>query len=107
MDLKKVAPGIMVGARFTVSIPHPDPCWVISNPDKTAAMTNGESSLLVFSDEEKLHNFMKEAPKDSYIASKYSWDDLVDTFNEQCSQVLVDHEGVPGFYQTVPLQKGI
>ena len=108
MSFKEVVPGVSVNtdSGFKVSIPHPDPCWTICNPDKTATMSNS-GSLLVFSDEEKGHNFMKGGSKDSYLLEKYDWDDLVDKFGGQYSRATVDHEGKAGFYSAVPLQKGI
>jgi hypothetical protein len=110
MGLKKVTPEVLVNENRGVklSMPHPDPCWVIRNLEKTGTMADGNGSLVVFSDEEKANAYMtKDGPEDNYVLEEYCWDDLVDKFSSGYSEVIVDHKGESDFYLSVPLQKGI
>jgi hypothetical protein len=106
---EEVVPGVLVNksSGFKVSIPHPDPCWVIRNPEKTATMVTKSGSLAIFSDEEKANTYMKDWKKEDFVLEAYGWDDLVDKFGKQFADAIVDHSGEPGFYQNVPLKKGI
>lgn len=104
---KKVAPGVFVNKKITVSIPHPDPCWIIENKERTRVVLGSDGSLLVFSTPEKAKNVMQGKSEDEYSIEEYTWDDLVDIFSFRISLVVVDKENKPGFYQSVPLQKGI
>ncbi len=103
---RQVAPGVFVNKKITVSIPHPDPCWIIENKEKTSVL-GSDDSLLVFSTPEKAKNFMESEFEDEYSIEEYTWDDLVDIFSPRISLVVVDKENESGFYQSVPLQKGI
>jgi hypothetical protein len=106
MAFKEVVPGILVNEKFKVSIPHPDPCWIIRSPEDNLCFVSGDH-LLVFSNEEKANALMKEWSGAQYKLKQYSWDDLVDVFKVRFRQVLVDCEKESGFYSLVPLQKGI
>ena len=112
---REVVPGVMVNtdSRIKISIPHPDPCWIIRDAARENTMTVG-GRLAVFSGEVKAHAFMTrepdgshEQPDGSYVLEKMSWDELVDQYSERFPDTLVDHRGVEGFYSVVPLQKGI
>lgn len=103
---KEIAPGVMVGKKITFSFPHPDPCWIIKSKEHEGVLT-GSGALLIFSDEEKAKGLMEKEPEDSYLIEKFSWDVLVDTFGGTFSSVTVDKKNEAGFYQSVPLQKGI
>lgn len=104
---RKVAPGVFVNKKITVSIPHPDPCWVIVEKEGSDVVMVSDGNLLVFSDAEKAKKVMEGESEDSYFIEKFSWDNLVDKFGKRLSSTLVDKENKPGFYQSVPLQKGI
>lgn len=104
---KEVVPGVLVSENTKISVSHPDPCYVIHNPEQTASRMIDGGTLLVFSDEKKAGAFMNGEPEKSYIVKEYSWDDLVDRFTEQVEQVMVDHKGQSGFYSVVPLRKDI
>jgi hypothetical protein len=69
-------------------------------------MSDGES-LLVFSNEQKANDFMNNRPRIDHRLKQYSWDELVDKFGGRYSNAVVDHRGKIGFYQVVPLRKGI
>ncbi len=103
---KEAAPGVMVGKKITVSFPHPDPCWIIRSKEHEGVLASG-GALLIFSDEEKAKSLMEEKQEDSYFITKFSWDDLVDVFSNAFSSVTVDKKNEAGFYQSIPLQKGI
>ena len=103
---KKVAPGVMVSKKLTFSMPHPDLCYIIKSKEHKGVLTGG-GALLIFSDEEKAKSVMEKEPEGSYFIEKFSWDALVDTFGGTFSSVTVDKKNEAGFYQSVPLQKGI
>jgi hypothetical protein len=103
---KFIGPGIAVSGNVTVSIPHPDPCWVIRSPDKKNVWAINDRILLIFSNEEKAKAFMKDF-KEECLAESFSWDTLVDTFGKNFGTAMLDHEGKEGFYQTIPIRKGI
>jgi hypothetical protein len=46
-------------------------------------------------------------PKEELTTSQYSWDEMVDLFSSFHSHCIVDHTGLAGFFQKVPLRKGI
>ncbi|MFZ2253103.1 MAG: hypothetical protein WAW13_02930 [Minisyncoccia bacterium] len=111
MGFIQAAPGLLVSDQFTVSIPHPDPCWVIENPVGTEVLASSDFQLLVFSTEELLQSFMKAA--EVYVLGggigpvRFTWDELVDKCGEQYTEAIIDHEGKAGYYQSAPLRKGI
>lgn len=108
LGFEEVVPGLMVnkGSGITVSIPHPDPAFVINNPEGTAVLASG-NSLLIFSDDEGAKHYMRDQDGSSYAVKEYTWEDLVDAFKRKFPDAIVDHKGEDGFYQTVPLRKGI
>ena len=90
------------------SQPHPDPCWMISDPENmNMAPWATNRSLLVFSDEEKARTFLKSWPAVNHQLKEYSWDELVDKFGSRYPRVMVDFKNEPGLYSIIPLQKGI
>ena len=109
MGFRRLAPGLLVSDQFKVDIPHPDPCWVLANSRGIGAATEG-GKLLVFSTEELTRSFMNTAnvPIDEYVPTRLSWDELVDKHKPLgYTGTTVDHKGTAGFYQSVPLEKGI
>ncbi len=104
--LRQVAPGILVSEGIKVTIPHPDPCWVIESPDKTQVYGQ-DGQIFIFSQEEHLQIFTKAADLAEYVAVSYTWDALVDRHGALNTRAIVDHTGNPGFYAVVPLEKGI
>lgn len=106
---EEVVPGVMVNKRrgFTVSIPHPDPAWVIRNTEETACLGDGQGVLYVFSSEELAKRYIEKVEVKGGFPKPYAWDELVDAFGKAYHSVLVDHTGEAGFYSNVPLRKGI
>lgn len=113
MGFREIAPGVMVSDGIKVQIPHPDPCWVITNNnDPTVAVSSGPKMLLVFSSREHASSFMDkqdvpESVKKDFSPVVVTWDELIGMFGELYSACIVDHEGEPGFYAQVPLSKKI
>jgi hypothetical protein len=108
MGFTEVAPGVLVNEGVSVSIPHPDPCWVIENKAKTMVLGTG-LEMLVFSSEQAVSSFLNNGltPKEVLVTSQYSWDEVVDLFSPFHSHCIVDHTGLTGFFQKAPLRKDI
>ena len=69
---KEVLPGVVVNDKMKVLMPHPDPCWVIHDPELTSTRVGGNGDLLIFSDEKKAEKLMDGNDKKSYVVKKYS-----------------------------------
>lgn len=109
MTFRQVAPGIAVSDGFKVNIAHPDPCWIILSKEGLLELTSGSGQILVFSSEEAADACQQAngQPKNSYTVEEFTWDALVDQHGGTFAHAVIDHKGAPGFYATVPLQKGI
>lgn len=111
MGFIQAAPGLLVSDQFTVSIPHPDPCWVIENEEGNEVMVTSDFQLLGFTTEELLRSFMEAAEVPALGCGVkpvcFTWDELVDKCGGRHTEVIIDHKGAAGFYQSAPLRKGI
>lgn len=108
-EFKTVVPGVMVSKKITISIPHPDPCWIIASAkgSRIVMVSGNQSDLLVFSSQKNAEELMIGEDYKGYSIEKFSWDELVDVFGTRFNSVLVDKKKEDGFYNCVPLQKGI
>lgn len=105
---EEIAPGVSVNTKrgWKISIPHPDPVWVIRNKEETA--TSGDyGTLFVFSSEELANKYIEKTNLKGGFPKRFTWNELVDKFGSSRQDVLVDHKGEVGFYSNVPLKKGI
>jgi hypothetical protein len=116
MSLRRVAPGLFVREDIKISTPHPDPCWVIQMGEDSLnvleTLDNGGYDILIFSSKVLIEEFQKTVGFSSDVVATlkticYTWDELVDKFNGNHSNCLLDHRGEAGFYQSIPLQKNI
>ncbi len=112
MVIRQIAPGVTVIEEgeigVEISIPHPDPCWVVEMRD--GRVIGSRESLLVFSSDEKAAAFIttasaKKALNDDCVPRQYPWNEVVDQFAGQFEAATLDHRGVAGCYRSIPLQK--
>ena len=109
MGLKRVADVLFVSDHLKVEIPHPNPCWILVDSRGMAAATE-DGKILVFSAEELIQSFTEIAhvPAGQLEPTCLSWDEMVDKYKPlDYTGTIVDHKGTAGFYQSVPLEKGI
>ncbi len=109
MAFIKVVGGLLVSDQFAVSIPHPDPCWVIETKKGDAIVDDGKGKLYGFSTQERVRTFLQAnaGSADSYVPISYTWDELVDKCELTHAAAIIDSNGKSGLYQSVPLRKGI
>ena len=106
--LIEIIPGvtISVGSNETVSIPHPDPCFVILDRKQTLVKIM-KRNILIFSSKDLARGFMGNGETKLYVIKEYSWNDFVNRFKNEYKYAVVDHKGKAGFYPVVPVQKDI
>jgi hypothetical protein len=104
----QVAPGVLVNTdKFSVSISHPDHCFILTDTKKTGVMSN-DGSLLIFSQEELANNYLKAVGRaGTLVAVSFSWEKLVDKFGRYYKTASLDQTGEDGFFERIPLRKGI
>ncbi len=99
---REVVPGLLVAQDFKVTIPHPDPCFVISDKqDKNSWSV--DKSLAVFSSEQRALTYIKKTNLADTMVKSYSWNDLIKKFANKFADCLVDPKGEEGYLDVVPL----
>ncbi|KKT91046.1 MAG: hypothetical protein UW92_C0019G0001 [Candidatus Jorgensenbacteria bacterium GW2011_GWA2_45_13] len=92
-------------AKVTASIGHPDLCWALLTQKEDATLTTKSGAMAIFSTEKKATGVNEKHLRGKYIVKPYEWDELVAQFGKYYETVVLDHEGVPGFYKEIPLKK--
>ncbi len=112
MSFEQITPGIFVNkaSGLKVKIPHPDPCWLLLNPEGII-ITNGTTKAIpIFSTEELANQFVTAVNIDAK-PREFTWDDFVDYMNELANrgefQAILDHRGEDGYYTIIPIRKEI
>lgn len=92
-------------AKVTASIGHPETCYALLSEKEDATLTTKSGAMAIFSTEEKATGFNEKHLRSKYVVRSYTWDELVEQFRKYYEAVVLDHEGIPGFYREIPLKK--
>jgi hypothetical protein len=104
MSIRQVEPGRAVSDDIIVSVPPPDPCWVLELKNGAgAAVAQDTGCIYVFSSEKHLQAYaeVRRVPMNEYTPIAYAWNDLVAKCKRCFPGATIDHAGAPGFYRTI------
>lgn len=89
-----------------MTIPHPDPCFVIRDEqDKNSWSVDG--SLAIFSNEQLAAAYVNKIQLKGAHVKSFSWVELVKKLSQAFPDCIIDPTGEAGYVSTVPLVVGI